>query len=159
MCAGHDTWCCDTHTITATGNLACFKNRRSEPSIPPASACDRCWVLRLSMGYPPPAPLPPRVFLLRLPHTRSHPAIARDRVASTVSPPHEKHHRDLCFSPVRNTTVTIVSATKETLPPPPGHFHYREGHCSLWDAPMGFKVAGDQRCGLHPFHFHFHYRR
>ena len=69
--------------------------------------------------------------------------------------PHEKHHRDLCFSPVRNTTVTIVSATKETLPPPPGHFHYREGHCSLWDAPMGFKVAGDQRCGLHPFHFSF----
>ena len=72
----------------------------------------------------------------------------RNATVTTVSPPREtppwplplfppygKHHRDHCHCrwlfPMGDTTVTIVSAIKETLRPP-DLFHYREEHYSLW---------------------------
>lgn len=78
-----------TPTITATGNHAGVKNRRSEPSILPASTCHRCWLLRFSVGYPPRSFTTAGIFVTfpTHTHTRSGPTIARDRVASTVSPP------------------------------------------------------------------------
>ena len=54
----------------------------------------------------------------------------------SLFPPLGKHHRDHCHChylfPMGDTTVTIVSAVKETLLPP-DPFHYREEHYSLWD--------------------------
>ena len=122
-----------THTIAATAFFALFRNRCSEPRVSPASTCDRCWVLRLCMGYPPPASLPPRVCLSHVPHSRWQHCIAPTAMPThtlaTLYCPHRDAHNTLAtlYCPRRDAPILFL---------PRGKHHRDHCHCHCF-FPMG----------------------